>query len=223
MAWKRAALPVVHLSTVVGSESIGGPGQQVVVVTARSGTVAFVVDSLADVKEVVAKELGPIVQGPSHITGAALLGSGEVVLLLDTVELVESVSRGPVERVAGSRILVVDDSQGARAVVSGALASVGYATDVASSAAEAIEKLDALGADALVVDFSMPDADGVALVDEVRARFEQLPIVMLSGVATDEDQGRARAAGVDVFLDKDDFREGALAAALSQLLGKGSG
>ncbi|VAV91882.1 hypothetical protein MNBD_ACTINO02-1705 [hydrothermal vent metagenome] len=221
MVWKRASLPVVHLADVVGSESVGGPGQQVVVVTARSGTVAFVVDSLADVKEVVAKELGPIVAGPSHITGAALLGGGEVVLLLDTVELVDRVSRGPVERVAGSRILVVDDSQGARAVVSGALASVGYATDVASSAAEAIEKLAARGADALVVDFSMPDADGVALVDEVRARFDRLPIVMLSGVATDEDQGRARAAGVDVFLDKDDFREGALADALSELLSKG--
>ncbi|GBE25046.1 gliding motility regulatory protein [bacterium BMS3Bbin02] len=221
MTWKRATLPVVHLSDVVGTESIGGPGQQLVVVTARSGTVAFVVDSLADVKEVVAKELGPIVAGPSHITGAALLGSGEVVLLLDTVELVDRVSRGPVERVTGSRILVVDDSQGARAIVSGALASVGYATDVASSAAEAIEKLSARGADALVVDFSMPDADGVALVDEVRARFDRLPIVMLSGVATDEDQNRARAAGVDVFLDKDDFREGALADALSQLLSKG--
>ncbi|NOX24144.1 MAG: response regulator [Actinobacteria bacterium] len=221
MVWKRASLPVVHLADVVGSESVGGPGQQLVVVTARSGTVAFVVDSLADVKEVVAKELGPIVAGPSHITGAALLGGGEVVLLLDTVELVDRVSRGPVERVAGSRILVVDDSQGARAVVSGALASVGYATDVASSAAEAIEKLAARGADALVVDFSMPDADGVALVDEVRARFDRLPIVMLSGVATDEDQGRARAAGVDVFLDKDDFREGALADALSELLSKG--
>jgi len=223
MVWKRASLPVVHLADVVGSESVGGPGQQLVVVTARSGTVAFVVDSLADVKEVVAKELGPIVAGPSHITGAALLGSGEVVLLLDTVELVDRVSRGPVERVTGSRILVVDDSQGARAVVSGALASVGYATDVASSAAEAIEKLAARGADALVVDFSMPDADGVALVDEVRARFDRLPIVMLSGVATDEDQGRARAAGVDVFLDKDDFREGALADALSELLSKGDG
>ncbi len=223
MVWKRASLPVVHLADVVGSESVGGPGQQLVVVTARSGTVAFVVDSLADVKEVVAKELGPIVAGPSHITGAALLGGGEVVLLLDTVELVDRVSRGPVERVAGSRILVVDDSQGARAVVSGALASVGYATDVASSAAEAIEKLAARGADALVVDFSMPDADGVALVDEVRARFDRLPIVMLSGVATDEDQGRARAAGVDVFLDKDDFREGALADALSELLSKGDG
>ena len=216
--WKQADLPVVDLATVVGAESIGGPGQQLIVVTAASGTVAFVVDTLVDVTEVVAKELGPIVAGPSHITGAALLGGGDVVLLLDAVKLIDRAINGSGEPARGGRILVVDDSQGARAVVSGALASVGYTTDVASSAAEAIEKLDATGADALVVDFSMPDADGVALVDEVRARFAELPIIMLSGVATDEDQGRARAAGVDVFLDKADFREGALADALSRLL-----
>ena len=117
-------------------------------------------------------------------------------------------------------MLVVDDSIGARAVVSGALASSGFTTSVAASAAEALDILSEHEIDALVVDFSMPQQDGADLVEEVRARGIQVPIVMLSGVATEEDKARSKNAGVDVFFDKADFREGALAEALREMLGR---
>ena len=114
--------------------------------------------------------------------------------------------------------MVVDDSRGARAVVSGALASSGFLTSVAGSVAEALELLDEVSVDALVVDFSMPQADGVALVEEVRRRGNLIPIIMLSGVANQEDQERARKAGADAFFEKADFREGTLADALWKML-----
>jgi CheY-like chemotaxis protein len=114
--------------------------------------------------------------------------------------------------------LVVDDSQGARAVIAGSLASSGFTTSVAESAFEALEVLNEEHIDALVVDFSMPAQDGVELVRKVRAAGIELPIVMLSGVAKSEDQERALEAGVDAFFEKADFREGALAAQLRSLL-----
>jgi len=43
---------------------------------------------------------------------------------------------------------------------------------------------------------------------------------MLSGVATEEDKARSKDAGVDVFFDKADFREGALAETLREMLGR---
>ncbi len=64
----------------------------------------------------------------------------------------------------------------------------------------------------------MPQEDGIALVDEVRANYSHLPVVMLSGVATPEDQARAKEAGVDAFFEKADFREGALADTLRKML-----
>jgi CheY-like chemotaxis protein len=189
------------------------------VISHRVGSVAITVRSVDGIREVAAKELGPLLAGPSHITGAALLGGGEVVLVLDAAALVARTRSVPAEELPGSRVLVVDDSIGARAVVSGALASSGFVTSVASSASEALDILAGNEVDALVVDFSMPQQDGADLVAEVRERGINVPVVMLSGVASEEDKTRSKEAGVDVFFDKADFREGALAETLRGMLG----
>jgi CheY-like chemotaxis protein len=102
--------------------------------------------------------------------------------------------------------------------VSSALATSGFNTSVAASVADALGALHSGSIDAVVVDFSMPRADGVALAHMVRQRHGDLPIVMLSGVAEGEDVDRARDAGVDAFFDKSDFREGGLAEKLRQLI-----
>ena len=146
------------------------------------------------------------------------MGDGGVALVTDAGQLIERARNLPDALHGEAAVLVVDDSQGARAVISGALASAGFTTSVAGSVAEALEVLDEHDVDALVVDFSMPNADGVALVKEVRRRRSRIPIVMLSGVATEEDQTRAKRAGVDAFFDKGSFREGIIADALWELL-----
>jgi chemotaxis protein histidine kinase CheA/CheY-like chemotaxis protein len=204
---------VVSLADLVGATD-PRPETKFVRLSHRIGCAAVGVQRVLGVREVAAKELGPLLAGPSHITGAALLGGGDVVLLLDAGSLVQRSQDVPQPLTPGARVLVVDDSQGARAVVSGALASSGFTTSVAGSAAEALEILAEHEVDALVVDFSMPNEDGVELVHQVREKYEGLPIIMLSGVATPEDQERAVAAGVDAFFNKADFREGALAEAL---------
>ncbi len=208
---------VVSLADLVGATD-PRPETKFVRLAHRIGCAAVGVQRVLGVREVAAKELGPLLAGPSHITGAALLGGGDVVLLLDAGALVQRSQDVPQPLTPGARVLVVDDSQGARAVVSGALASSGFTTSVAGSAAEALEVLGEQEVDALVVDFSMPNEDGVELVHQVRERYAGLPIIMLSGVATPEDQERAVNAGVDAFFDKADFREGALAEALRNTL-----
>jgi len=218
-------IPVARLATSVGITSRSDVGSQLVILAGRAGSAAVTVDSVAGVRDVAAKELGALLSGPSHITGAALLGGGDVVLVLDAGAIVERViNPSIVEELPGEeddgpwRVLVVDDSQGARVVVSGALASTGFITTVAASALEALDILHKEPQDALVVDFSMPQEDGVELVQRVRANNPNIPIIMLSGVATPEDQERATAAGVDVFFDKAHFREGALGDTLRHLL-----
>jgi CheY-like chemotaxis protein len=149
----------------------------------------------------------------------SFLSNGEAVLVLDAGRMVERASSLPDEDLRREiRVLVVDDSRGARAVISGALASAGLTPSVAGSVAEALEVLDEHEVDALVVDFSMPNADGVALVKEVRARKSRMPIVMLSAVANEEDQTRAKRAGVDAFFDKGSFQEGVIADTLWDML-----
>jgi len=215
--WHGEWLPLSPLGELVGATD-DQPAKNILVVSHRVGSVAIGVRNVHGIREVAAKELGPLLAGPSHITGAALLGGGEVVLVLDAAALVARTRSVPAEDNPRSRVLVVDDSIGARAVVSGALASSGFVTSVASSAAEALDILAGSEVDALVVDFSMPQQDGAQLVAQIRERGINVPVVMLSGVATEEDKTRSKEAGVDVFFDKADFREGALAETLRGML-----
>ena len=52
----------------------------------------------------------------------------------------------------------------------------------------------------------------------VRQRYGDVPVVMLSGVASEEDRARAERAGVHAFFDKADFAKGALVEKLHELI-----
>jgi DNA-binding response OmpR family regulator len=71
----------------------------------------------------------------------------------------------------------------------------------------------------MVVDYSMPRSNGVELVRAMRAAEIRVPIVMVSGVATEEEKKAAWEVGVDAYLDKFDLRQGVLTKTLRQLLG----
>ncbi len=213
------SVPYSSFSTVVGLDVEGLPAQ-VMIVQSPTGHIALAVDEVQDVCEVATKDLSPLLSGSSTVvSGVALLGGDDTVMLVDAGRLaeqmreVEARPEGPVHTV-----LVVDDSQGVRQVVSGVLASHGFSTLVAGSVSDALSVLAKHGVDALVVDFSMPRADGVALIHMVRQRYGDIPVVMLSGVANDEDRTRAERAGADAFYDKADFAKGALVEKLRELI-----
>jgi len=213
-------VPYSSFASAAGLELEGLPSQ-VMVLQSPTGLIALAVDNVLDTHEVATKDLGPLLSGSSVVSGVALLGGDDTVMLVDAGRLAErmrsaeAVSQGPVHTV-----LVVDDSQGVRQVVSGVLASHGFSTVSAGSVSEALSALSKNEVDALVVDFSMPRADGVALVHMVRQRYGGIPIIMLSGVASEEDRSRAERAGVDDFFDKGDFAKGALVQTLRDLIEK---
>lgn len=217
--WDEKDIPFAAFADVVGFTTSRLP-TQIVVATSAVGQVALAVEEVIGTRRVAAKELGALLAGSETVTGAALLGGDEVALLVDTASLVERqrqlAAEGP--SLASPRVLIVDDSLGVQQVVSSALATSGFMTSVAGSVADALGALENEIFDALVVDFSMPRADGVALVHMVRQRHANTPIVMLSGVADEDDVERAKQAGVDAFFDKSDFREGGLAEKLHELI-----
>jgi chemotaxis protein histidine kinase CheA len=211
-------VPYSSFATVAGLDIEGLPSQ-VIVMQSPTGPIALAVDDVLSLHEVATKDLGPLLSGASVVSGVALLGAEETVMLVDPGRLADSLRDlevrppGPVHTV-----LVVDDSQGVRQVVSGVLASHGFSTVSAGSVSDALAALAKNDIDALVVDFSMPRADGVALVHMVRQRYGDIPVVMLSGVASQEDRSRAERAGVHAFFDKADFAKGALVDKLRELI-----
>jgi CheY-like chemotaxis protein len=121
------------------------------------------------------------------------------------------------------RVLVVDDSRGARQVVGGALGLAGFEVDLAGSPTEALSALAGQRYDAILLDYVLPTMDGATLVRKVRELGIIAPVVMMSGQATDQDRERALAAGADDYFDKNDLRRGALADALRRLVTAHSG
>lgn len=196
---------------------------EVLFLRTRSGYVAVVVDEIIDRRRVAVKSLGPILEDADHLVGAAFLGGGEVLVMVDHNHLGGQARRPEAQHGTRPRVLVVDDSAGVRQIISATLRGRGFDVTVAPGAREAVDEMGKTEYDALVVDYSMPRSNGVELVRALRHNGVAQPIIMVSAVAEEDDKAAAWEAGVDAYLDKYDIRQGALVAALRRLLEEGNG
>ena len=104
---------------------------------------------------------------------------------------------------AAARVLVADDQEDGRRALSRALTALGYDTEVAADGIEALAKLP-LGADLVLLDAQMPGLDGFEVARRIRAdpEYQDLPIIMVTGLASRKDRLRAVEAGVNDFIAK---------------------
>ncbi|HYH08148.1 MAG TPA: PAS domain S-box protein [Thermoanaerobaculia bacterium] len=105
-------------------------------------------------------------------------------------------------RIAGVRVLVVDDEADARDVAHRMLEECGAAVVTAASAQEAVTLLGEGPFDVLVSDIGMPNEDGYSLIRNVRARWPELPAIALTAYAAAEDRERTLGAGYRLHLSK---------------------
>jgi two-component system, chemotaxis family, CheB/CheR fusion protein len=106
----------------------------------------------------------------------------------------------------GLRVLVVDDSSDARALLRMALTHRGAEVRIGDSARAALDILKQWRADVLVSDIGMPDEDGYDLIRQIRSlpidRGGNIPAVALTGYASERDSARVLAAGYQMFVPK---------------------
>ena len=102
------------------------------------------------------------------------------------------------------RILVVDDDEHNRALISDILTLTGHTVDTAASAGAALDRLGRAPCDVFVLDLLMPGMNGLELLLAIRARaaLAELPALVLSGVDHAEMTGRCLAAGAQDFVRK---------------------
>jgi chemosensory pili system protein ChpA (sensor histidine kinase/response regulator) len=192
----------------------------------------------------VVKNIGPQLARVTGVTGAAVLGTGETVLIINPVALTKRADIGPTVAVpAAARpptlsdvatvaqataqtvrqltVLVVDDSLTVRKVTSRLLAREGYQVIVAKDGVEAIEKMRDVVPDVMLTDIEMPRMDGFDLTRIVRAdeRLKKLPIIMITSRAANKHKIHAAELGVDVFLGKP-YEESALLERLSDFFNR---
>ena len=110
-------------------------------------------------------------------------------------------------RLAGVRVLVVEDEEDSRDLVCALLDGAGATVLCVGSVAEAMEGVyESFDPDVVLTDFSMPTADGFDLIREFRkapsTRAMTVPILILSGHTEEDWRARARAAGAADVLAK---------------------
>jgi DNA-binding NtrC family response regulator len=103
---------------------------------------------------------------------------------------------------AHAHLLIVDDEPSILTTLQKALSLEGYSVDVAGGVKVADEKLKKRSYDLCLFDVQLPDGDGLALLQQVRAAKNEVPVIMMSGHATIDTAVKATRLGALNFLEK---------------------
>ncbi|HEY6329046.1 MAG TPA: response regulator [Blastocatellia bacterium] len=121
-----------------------------------------------------------------------------------------------------TRVLIVDDDQGSRDLLSEVLVANGYLVGAAVDGAAAREELARDGGYQIVVaDLRMPNGSGLDLLRELRKRNEGQDLVLMSSFMTGAEKEQALALGARALLEKP-FRLNELVEVVNQLAGQRS-
>jgi CheY-like chemotaxis protein len=115
---------------------------------------------------------------------------------------------------AAGLVLIVDDYDDVRDLLAQYLQLSGFRVATAASGREAIEQARVLRPDAIVLDFALPDLDGIEVIRRIRAEHRAVKVLLVSGYSVED---RARKAGCDETFTKPCAPD-RLAAALERLL-----
>jgi len=137
-------------------------------------------------------------------------------LLDDTDAGRRSAPHGPARR-----ILLVDDEDSLRKVLKDLLEREGYEVAEARDGVQALDQVDRVGPDVIVLDLNLPGLDGYGVLAQLRSRpaTADIPVVVLTAKGDEENEVRVFELGANDFLQKP-FRARALAARLEAVLAR---
>ncbi|MFZ6799424.1 Hpt domain-containing protein [Undibacterium sp. Di24W] len=249
--WQGNRVSLHYLPSMLGEREATPDTQQytpILIMKSDNERVAIHVDQIIGNREVVVKNVGPQLARMIGIAGATVLGSGNIVLILNPVPLaqkleheraklpetvVDSQDLGAVAEmvekasvptqvapVQGLRshhiVMVVDDSLTVRRVTQRLLVREGYQVVLAKDGIDALEQLQSITPDVMLVDIEMPRMDGFDLTRNVRSdsRTTHIPIIMITSRTADKHRNYAAELGVNEYFGKP-YREDDLLAAIS--------
>lgn len=219
MQYRGASLPLVSLKDTAQVAELQQEQEKAVVIFNVFGReVGLLAGMPADVTE-AAVTIDRETLHQTGVQGSAVI-DGNTTLFIDVVEIVSAVHPAwvptsgdePVKPASSGRvtILLAEDSDFFRGQVRRYLESDGFSVISAGDGQEAWELLEANASLVRLVltDIEMPHLDGLGLTRAIRSdpRFQQLPIIALTSLASEDDYSRGLAAGVNEYqvkLDRD--------------------
>src|SRR5437867_1830033 len=119
------------------------------------------------------------------------------------------------------KVLLVDDEDSLRKVMRDLLERDGYAVTEARDGVQALDQVDRVGPDIIVLDLNLPGLDGYGVLSHLRSRpaTANIPVIVLTAKGDEDNEVRVFELGADDFLTKP-FRARALSARLEAVLGR---
>jgi chemosensory pili system protein ChpA (sensor histidine kinase/response regulator) len=221
--WQGRSWPFHYLPRLLG-DGASAPDiaryNAVLLIRSGQGTAAIHVDEMVGNQEVVVKNIGPQLARVSGISGATVLGTGEIVLIINPVQLAQrpgvirydaaederlgvarrSAAAGPPRKL----VMVVDDSLTVRKFTTRLLTREGFEVITARDGVDALKLLTDHTPDAILLDIEMPRMDGFEFAKTMKSdgKSAHIPIIMITSRTADKHRNRAAELGVDSFLGK---------------------
>ncbi|MEO7404845.1 MAG: Hpt domain-containing protein [Burkholderiales bacterium] len=217
--WQGRRSPFYYLPRLFGDTKTNpdrrAAAASVIFVRSGSNTVAIHIDEMLGNHEIVVKNMGPLIARIAGITGATVLGSGEIVLIINPVLLAQrevlaaASSIVPAFQPASTEpvrptVMIVDDSLTVRKITGRLLQREGYNVLTARDGVDALEQLEDGVPEVMLVDIEMPRMDGFDLTRTIRAddRMKHVPIIMITSRTAEKHRNYAREIGVNIYLGK---------------------
>ncbi|MGH8726567.1 MAG: Hpt domain-containing protein [Burkholderiales bacterium] len=214
--WLGHTYPFYYLPRVLGDmehQYEAKPYNCVMLLKSGESRLAIHVDELVRNQEVVLKNIGPQLSRVPGIAGATVMPNGQPVLVLNPVQIAarEYLSQTPVQietRVEKANmapiVMVVDDSLTVRKITGRLLSRQGYQVVTAKDGVDALQQLQDLTPEVMLVDIEMPRMDGFDLTKNLRRdpATAGIPIIMITSRTADKHRNHALQLGVNVFLGK---------------------
>lgn len=239
LVWMQAVLDLEAAAPQTGRSFY-----PVVVLATTERRMAFVVDELVGEEDMIVKALGHPLRHVTGLSGATVLGSGEIVPVLNPAELIRLASHtgraatsaaaaafpaagafaaaaGATAKTAARTILVVDDSITTRTLEKNILEAAGYQVRLATDGQEALDLLAGGDLPNLVVaDIVMPHLDGIELTRRLKAdqATAHLPVILVTSLDSPQDKERGIEVGADAYIVKSRFDQNNLLNTIEQLI-----
>lgn len=215
LRWMERPYPLFYLPQLFGENTMPPADRtRYFALLMRSGDqrVAVIVDQLSVNQDVVLKKLGPQINRVRGISGATILPSGEIVLILNPPHLADGARTSDDNPIAlyepsvaaSPLVMVVDDSLTVRKVTTRLLTRNEFRVSTARDGLDALQQIQDTVPDILLVDIEMPRMDGFDLTKALKAspRTAGIPIIMITSRLAPKHREYAKKLGVDVYLGK---------------------